>query len=186
MNVGELRRAARIIAAGGIVAYPTESVYGLGCDPRRHDAVRRLRQLKHRAPDTGLILIAAREAQLLAYVDLDRAPGIERARATWPGPYTWLLRAREDVSPWLRGNHETLAVRVTAHAGAAALCRHARSALVSTSANRHGRPPARSAAAVLREFGSSVDFILQGRLGGLPTPTEIRDAASGTLVRGTQ
>lgn len=183
MNVAALREAARIIANGGIVAYPTESVYGLGCDPRRHETVRRLLRLKHRAPELGLILIAAHEAQLAPYVDTDTAPGIEKARASWPGPFTWLLRARAGVSPWLRGKHETLAVRVTAHASAAALCRHARRALVSTSANRHGRPPARSAAAVTREFGAAVDFILQGNLGGLSAPTEIRDAASGRVVR---
>lgn len=183
MNREDLRRAARVIADGGIVAYPTESVYGLGCDPRRHDTLRRLLHLKRRAPELGLILIAADERQLDPHVDFEHAPGIKRARATWPGPYTWLLHAREDVSPWLRGNHETLAVRVTAHAGAAALCRHARSALVSTSANRHDHPPARSAAAVRREFGAAVDFILQGNLGGLTAPTEIRDAVTGRIVR---
>jgi L-threonylcarbamoyladenylate synthase len=183
VNVEQLRAAARVIADGGIVAYPTESVYGLGCDPRRTATVRRLLRLKRRDPKLGLILIAADERQLEPYVDLECAPGVQRARATWPGPYTWLLRARAEVSPWLRGAHDTIAVRVTAHAGAAALCRYARRALVSTSANRHDRPPARSTAAVRREFGAAVDFGLQGPLGGLPAPTEIRDAATGRVVR---
>jgi L-threonylcarbamoyladenylate synthase len=103
---------------------------------------------------------------------------------SWPGPYTWLLPAHHKVSPLLRGAHDSLAVRVTAHPAAAALCRRAGCALVSTSANRQGRPPARSAAAVRREFGDGVDFILVGRLGRQARPTQIRDARSGKLIRG--
>jgi L-threonylcarbamoyladenylate synthase len=179
----ELERAAAVLRAGGIVAYPTEACYGLGCDPRRHDAVRRLLRIKHRSWQSGLILIADDFTRLAPYLvplgqDLRR-----RVFASWPGPVTWVLPARTATSHWLRGRHDGLAVRVTAHGGAAALCRHARSALVSTSANRHGRPPALSAAAVRRELGRDVDYILPGSLGGLARPTEIRDGLTDRIVR---
>jgi L-threonylcarbamoyladenylate synthase len=178
-----LTEAARIICAGGIVAYPTEFCYGLGCDPRRHDTIRRLLRIKRRSRDQGLILIAARLSQVHNYIDLTATEALARARRDWPGPVTWLLPALPGITPWLRGCHQTLAIRITAHAGAAALCRYARTALVSTSANRHGRPPCRSAAAVRREMGNDLDYVLDGRLGGLARATEIRDAVTGAVVR---
>jgi L-threonylcarbamoyladenylate synthase len=135
-------------------------------------------------PATGcLILISDRFERLERYLEPLEAGVRERIAASWPGPVTWLLPARPTTSAWLRGQHATLAVRVTAHAGAAALCRHTRSALVSTSANRHGRAPARSAGAVQREFGDNIDYVLEGRLGQLARPTEIRDALSGAIIR---
>lgn len=183
MDVNNLIEAARVVREGGVIAYPTESCYGLGCDPRRHDAIRRLLRIKRRSPDQGLILISAHFSQVEKYIDLKAGDALARARRDWPGPVTWLLPALPGVTSWLRGRHATLAVRVTAHPGAAALCRHARSALVSTSANRHGRPPCRTAAAVRRELGDDVDYVLEGRLGGLARATEIRDAQTGAVVR---
>ncbi len=183
MNAESLRQAVRVIAEGGIVAYPTESCYGLGCDPRQHRTVRRLLRLKRRPRALGLIILAGDIEQLHGYIDLRTSPMLERVVRTWPGPHTWLLPARPSVSVWIRGRHASVAVRVTAHPGAAVLCRRARRAIVSTSANRHGRPPARSAAGVRREFGDDVDFVLEGTLGGLASATEIRDAVDNSLVR---
>ncbi len=183
MDVADLTYAVRVIREGGIVAYPTESCYGLGCDPRQHASIRRLLHLKRRSWEQGLILIGARFTQLARYIDASHRTAIERAQATWPGPHTWVLPALPRVSPWIRGRQPGIAVRVTAHRGAAALCGHVRLALVSTSANRHGRPPARSALAVRREFGDGVDFILPGRLDGLDSPTEIRDGVTNRVLR---
>jgi len=179
----QLEQAAQVVAAGGIIAYPTESCYGLGCDPRQSRAVRRLLHIKRRPWSAGLILIGAHFYQFARYVDLTPSPPLDRALATWPGFHTWLLPAYPGVSRWLRGEHDSIALRVTAHPVAAALCRHARRALVSTSANRHGRPPATSAGAVVREFGAEVDFVLAGRLGGAERPSEIRNAANNRLIR---
>jgi len=183
VDVESLRHAARVILDGGLVAYPTESCYGLGCDPRRHQAIRRLLRLKHRSWDLGLIVIAAHLDQLYPYIDLSPSPVIERITKVWPGPYTWLVPARPGVSSWIRGKQENIAVRVTAHPGAAALCRYARRALISTSANRHNRRPARKAAEIRREFGDEVDYILEGRLGDRLSPTEIRDAITNQIIR---
>lgn len=183
MNRSELVRACAVLRRGGIVAYPTESCYGLGCDPRNHAAVRRLLALKRRHWSLGLILIADRFERLAPYLSSVAPARAGAAAASWPGPYTWLWPARPAVSRWLRGAHDTLAVRVTAHTGAGNLCRYFRAALVSTSANRHGRPPARSAGEVVRDFGDSIDYVLPGALGASPRPTEIRDLLSGKVVR---
>lgn len=183
MTIAQLQQAARVLRAGGVVAYPTESCYGLGCDPRNPQAVRRLLRCKHRPAHLGLILIAARFEQLLPFLAPVDAHALAKVRASWPGPFTWLLPAHPRVSCLLRGTHATIAVRVTAHPVAAALCRHARSPVVSTSANRHGRAPARSAAGVLREFGADVDYVLPGRIGAQARPSEILDALSGAVIR---
>ncbi len=184
MNLLRLRTIARTIQVGGIVAYPTEAVYGLGCDPGNESAVRRLLAIKRRAMHKGLILIAADFAQLAPFL-LPLSPADQaRIAATWPGPYTWLIPACADTPRWLRGRHDTLAVRVTAHPLAAALCRACGHALVSTSANFSGRPPARTALAVRRQLGRAIDALLPGPVGGAAKPTEIRDLRSGRQVRG--
>ena len=143
----------------------------------------RLLALKGRGAEKGLILIAADLSQLEPYLLPLTANLREQVEATWPGPVTWLLPALPEVPQWLRGDHDTLAVRVTDHPLAAALCRASGTALVSTSANRSGRPPARSALAVQRLFGDGLDQILHGPLGGLERPTQIRDARSGAILR---
>jgi len=178
-----LRRAVACLRGGGIVAYPTEAVYGLGCDPLQGQAVARLLALKGRAAQRGLILIADRLEALERFVILPPGEAGARVRASWPGPVTWILPARAGVPWWLRGPRPGLAVRVTAHPPAAALARAFGGALVSTSANRSGRAPARSALAVRRQLGAGVDLVLSGPLGGRRRPSEIRDAISGQVVR---
>jgi L-threonylcarbamoyladenylate synthase len=177
-----LKRAAAILHQGGVVAYPTEGVWGLGCDPDDPAAVQRLLDLKGRPWHKGLILIAAESTALAPYLDTPSAEMMTRVKTTWPGPVTWLLPARASVPPWLRGRHRTLAVRVTAHPRAAALCRCFGGALVSTSANPAGHPAARRRLQVQRLFGEAVDYILPGETGDRRGPTEIRDA-DGHVVR---
>lgn len=183
MHPFQLRQAADIARAGGVIAYPTEAVYGLGCDPLNADAVLRLLELKGRATSKGLILVAADFAQLEPYIEPLSADLQARVDASWPGPVTWLLPARPEVPEWLRGEHKSLAVRVSAHPVVTALCSAFDGPLVSSSANRSGHAPARSALAVRRIFGDDLDYILHGPLGGLDRPTEIRDGATGRVVR---
>jgi L-threonylcarbamoyladenylate synthase len=179
MTNDRLRRAARVIASGGVIAYATESVFGLGCDPRNRDAVMRLLRIKGRSPAKGLILIAADVAQLRPYVD-EIPPQV---LATWPGPHTWLVTPGASAPRWITGVHPRIAVRVTAHPQARALCLAAGMALVSTSANRSGQAPVRTYREAARRFGKSIDYILPGRVGGRRNPTPIQDAVSGKLVR---
>ncbi|MCR4301143.1 MAG: Sua5/YciO/YrdC/YwlC family protein [Sulfuricaulis sp.] len=179
MISADLTQAARAIQKGGTVAYATEYCFGLGCDPMNRAAVLRLLRLKRRPVQKGLILIAADVEQLAPYVD-DIPTAVA---ATWPGPQTWLLEPRDGVPGWITGEHPRLAVRVTAHKQAAALCRAAGMAIISTSANRGGGKPIRSDREVARQFKDEVDVILSGRVGDATSPTSIRDAVNGLLVR---
>lgn len=166
---------------GGIVAYPTEAVYGLGCDPLNADAVYRLLAMKQRPVHKGLILIASRLEQLLPYVRFED-DWAAQVKASWPGPHTWLLPAAPDLPYWINGGRDSVACRVTAHPLAAALCDRFGRAMISTSANRMGQPPARTPLQV-RLRCPDVDLVLHGPLGNLERPTPIRDARSGTQIR---
>jgi L-threonylcarbamoyladenylate synthase len=178
-----LRCASRILRQGGVVAYPTEAVFGLGCDPSNRAAVEHLLRIKGRPPSKGLVLIAGHYSQLEPYL-LPLSPSAMRTVfARWPGATTWLLPARSGIPYWLTGGGAKLAVRVTAHALAAALCDWSGGALVSTSANRTGLPPARDALAVRKHFGVSLDYILPGCVGGAERPSEIIDAQTGKVLR---
>jgi L-threonylcarbamoyladenylate synthase len=179
MYTSELRHAAHILKQGGIVAYATEYCFGFGCDPFNRNAVLRLLRLKRRPVKKGLIVLAADTGQLDPY--LSNIP--PQVAASWPGPHTWLLPLRPGVPGWVTGRHAKIAVRVTAHAQAAALCHAAGMAIISTSANRSGESPARTDREVIRRFGKQVDYVLRGDVGQARMPTPIRDAVTGTLVR---
>ena len=172
-----------MVHGGGVVAYPTEAVYGLGCDPLDHQAILRLFAIKKRPTTKGLILLAADYAAVAPFVGLIADHVLAHCLATWPGPVTWVLPAHPDTPPWLCGAHQSIAVRVTAHPLAAALCRAVGHPLVSTSANLSGHPPLRSALAVRRGLGERVDCLLHGPLGGATRPTTIRDGLTGTVLR---
>jgi len=167
---------------GGLIAYPTESCYGLGCDPRNARAVARLLRLKGRPRRKGLILIADCFARLASFAVPPTPAQWRRLLSTWPGPHTWLLPAARRAPRWLTGAHPTLAVRVTAHPEAAGLCRTLRSALVSTSANRAGRRPLKTTRACRQVFGEQV-WVLPGRAGRRKNPSIIQDLASGDVLR---
>ena len=165
------------------MAYPTEYCYGLGCNPTDQKAVRRILRLKRRSWAAGLIIIAADLRQLTRLVDLSDELLLDAPRSSWPGPHTWLLPALPGTPKWIRGQHHTVAVRVTAHPVAKILCQRFGSAIVSTSANRHGRAPLRTAGRVHNEFGDGVDFILEGQIGTASAPSSIHDAQSGQIIR---
>lgn len=183
MSSLQINEAVRILRQGGVIAYPTEAVYGLGCDPDNHQAVEKLLAIKQRSRDKGLILIAADFQQLRPYLaEIDSALK-RKILATWPGPLTWLWPANPSVSRLLRGKHETIAVRVTAHSQTAALCREFGGPLVSTSANISGQPPTRTADDVRSQFGDRLDYVLEGKVGDLSRPSQIRDVLTGEIIR---
>jgi len=172
----------RHLAAGGVIAYPTESCYGLGCDPHSARGVARILQLKGRPKAKGLILIASRFAQLQRYLMPVPEAVCARFGEWWPGPVTLLLPVAGDCPRGLTGKHRKLAVRVTAHPGAASLCDQLGMALVSTSANRAGQRSLRTAEACRREFGEAV-WVLDGQIGRRRRPSTILDPASGGVLR---
>lgn len=168
---------------GGLVAYPTEAVWGLGCDPQDADAVARVIALKGRDPGKGLILVAAELAMLAPYLRGLHPRWIARMAATWPGPVTWLIPDNGRALPLVTGGQGTLAVRVTAHPVAAELSRTFGGAIVSTSANPQGLPAATRLREVKAYFGARVDRYTSGRVGLRRRPSEIRDLRTGAVIR---
>lgn len=180
-----IENAVAALHRGGVVAYPTEAVWGLGCDPRDEAATLRLLALKVREVEKGLILIAADESQLAPFIDMDTLDPAQReaVRATWPGPHTWIVPASPAAPRWITGAHAGIAVRVSAHPRVVALCAAFGGALVSTSANRAGEPAAHAIGQLDPQIVAGVDAVLEGETGGLARPTDIRDARTGTALR---
>jgi len=187
VNHWQLTQTTRVVQQGGIIAYPTEAVFGLGCDPLNPDAVLRLLALKRRSIDKGLVIIASSIEQLKPFIAPLNTKQRNTLSASWPGPVTWLVPAKPETPVWLKGRHDTIAVRVTNHPTAAALCRSVGHALVSTSANRSGLRPAKSPLQVRNYFAKqgnqAIDKIVMGALGKETKPSTIKDLATGNIIR---
>lgn len=183
VNPWHVSRAVRALNSGGVIAYPTEAVYGLGCNALDPVAVARLLALKGRSAHKGLIVIAASFDPLESLLAPLEEPVAARVFPSWPGPTTWVLPARPTISTWLTGTSGGLAVRITAHPLASALCTAFRGPLVSTSANISGVPAARTAVAARRMFGQGLDYVVPGPVGGARRPSEIRDGLTGRILR---
>lgn len=177
-----IRQAVRALNMGGTIAYPTEAVFGVGCDPWNQDAVEALLAIKQRPWTKGLILIASDFNQLQDFIEPVSANLLKQLQQSWPGPVTWLLPARSDVPVYLTGKHDTIAVRVTAHPLVRQLCNAFGGAIVSTSANITGLRPAQNVHQVRWQL-ADIDYVLPGALGGADKPSQIRDGQSGEIVR---
>jgi L-threonylcarbamoyladenylate synthase len=169
------------LTGGGIIAYPTESCYGLGCDPMNRQAVEKILKLKGRGAGKGLILIAANRHQLRPYAT---RTSIEAAweKGMWPGPVTWVLPAAKACPEWLTSGRDTVAVRIAAYPDAVELCKLSGMALVSTSANKSGGEPATTADQCSALFGKQVR-VLPGRVGARKRPSTLIDLVSGKVLR---
>jgi L-threonylcarbamoyladenylate synthase len=178
-----MRRAAGTLALGGVIAYPTEGVFGLGCLPENLAGIQRILDMKGRDPKSGFVLVASSVDQLLPYLDSSDKKSMNRLLEKAKTPVTWVLAASADAPWWVTGGRDTVAVRISRHPVVKALCEAADSALISTSANISGKPPAKTRLAVQRMFGDHLDMIAPGETGGLGGPTELRDAATGKVLR---
>ncbi len=179
-----VKRAADVLLGGGIIAYPTEGVFGLGCLPDDLDAVQRLLDLKQRDAGKGLILIAARHEQLDGWIALPDGASIPQPDPMHP--VTWVVPPGELVHPLLRGLHTGLAVRITSNPVAAAICDAVDSPITSTSANLSGRPTARNRFVLRRQFAQRVDYVVPGDCGPTGGASEIRDLKTDKVLRRRQ
>ncbi|MFA9460118.1 L-threonylcarbamoyladenylate synthase [Thiohalorhabdus methylotrophus] len=179
----DIREAARALTAGGVLAYPTESCFGLGCDPWNRQAVERILAAKGRAEAKGLILIGGLWEHLAPFMGRLTVPMRRRIARHWPGPVTFLLPPAPEAPAWIRGAHPRIALRWTAHPHAARLCRAYGGALVSTSANREGEPPAITAVQCEKIFGAELDGYMRGKVGPRAQPSAIIDAVTGVRIR---
>lgn len=179
-----IKKAVSLLQQHQIIAYPTESIYGLGCDPDNEITVKQLLRLKGRSIDKGLILISHTFELLRPYIDESSLTSVQKNTlfASWPGPITWLLPKNKCVPFYLSGKSNSLAVRVTAHEGAKQLCKQYGKPLISTSANYSGHSPCYTAEQIRYYFGA--DFpVVEGALGERATPSQIRDARTGKIIR---
>ena len=176
--ISDIRNAAALIRRGGIVVYPTETVYGIGCDPFNADACRRVRELKRRDEDKPFILIAATIEMVARLVDGMTLPVEKLAHAFWPGPLTMVLKPGPAVLPHLLGPNGGIAFRVTPHPVAAGLSREIGGPLVSTSANRSGETPVVSYEEAVRQFGGLVDAVVDNPLAIAGKPSTVLDMTS--------
>lgn len=176
------RRIAAYLKRGGLIAYPTESCYGLGCDPANRAAVMKLLRLKQRPQRKGLILIASSYRQLSRFLQPITAAEQSKLQRDGAQAITYLMPVKKYAPRWLRGAHDTLAVRLTAHPYAQKLCRGVQSALVSTSANFSGHRPVKTYAECRRQFGSNV-WVLPGLVGKRKQPSTIVSWVDGRIVR---
>lgn len=178
----QVQRVAQVVRQGGVIAYPTEAVWGVGCDPWNEMAVDRLLALKDRPMHKGLILVADSIEQFDFLLEDLPERWIDRLTSTWPGPNTWLVPHQSRLPEWITGMHDSVALRVTDHPLVRELCALT-GPLVSTSANPAGRPSARSRLRVEQYFHGQLDAVLGGRLGGRRNPSLIRDLRSGDVIR---
>lgn len=177
----QILKAARIIQNGGIIAYPTESVYGLGCNPLSEQAVMRILQLKHRPVDKGLIIIAASLDQLSPFIIISKQEGEKIEKH--PSPMTWLVNKSELTPNWISGKHKKVAIRISQHPDVINLCKQLKHPIVSTSANPARLKPANTAMQARHYFSKQVDMYLNARTGQLARPTPITDLEKNVLIR---
>ncbi len=177
-----INKAARVLKRGGLIAYPTEAVWGIGCSIADLDAVKKVIQLKRRPLHKGVIVVAADLTQVRHLLQPLSDEQLHATHQTWPGAHTWLLPAHTQCPRLLRGRHRSIAIRISAHPLLQALCKKA-GPIVSTSANLAKRPPARSKLAAYRAVGTGVNYVVPGNTLGLLRPTPIRDLVSGKMVR---
>lgn len=182
MNARNLRH---FLKTGGVVAYPTEAVFGLGCDPTNRQAVQKILRIKGRPQHKGLILVADCFSRLQAFIAPLNQSQIQTMQKTWGNaqhPHTWIVPAAKNCPKWLTGRHTTLAIRVSSHPYTTKLCKDIGMALVSTSANQSGHQAAKTDKQCLQTFGGQIR-VLKGRTAGAKRPSTIQDLITGKILR---
>ena len=175
--------AIKQLQQGQIIAYPTEAIYGLGCDPFNHNAVTQLLMIKKRSVKKGFILIASEWKQVALLIKPIDPKTLARVFETWPGPFTWTFPASKAVPYWVSGEHSSIAIRITTHPIAKLLCQQFGGPLISTSANQENNLPIRNIKILRMVFGNKIDKILEGPIGPLHRPTSIRNSITGKIFR---
>ena len=178
-----IAQAVATVKQGGILIYPTECVFGMGCDYNNETSVNRLLQLKQRPVEKGLILVASHIQQVLPLIQPSQRADLARALKTWPGHHTWVFPATKRVPQWITGQFDTLAVRISSHPTVKSLCDALGQPLVSTSANISGQASADSCQELSLIWRNDVDYYLSLPLGGKSKASSIRLASNGAQIR---
>lgn len=178
-----IEQAVATVQAGGVIVYPTESVFGLGCDPFNERAVLKLLKIKQRPVSKGLILIASHVEQILPCIKPINSDDLANALKTWPGHHTWVFPKSKQIPSWVSGEHETIAVRVSKHKTVVELCEGLGHPLISTSANIAGQKVLSTLSEIKNCFGKHVDAYVDAALGQEAKPSQIRNAHTLEVYR---
>lgn len=189
MNNHDIQELARAYQQGQVFAYPTEAVFGLGCDPLNKQAVDTILALKSREVEKGVILIASNFAQIAPFIKFDELPisSQKKILSSWPGPVTWLIPKSTHTPDWISGTSDMVAVRITAHPLVRSICEAFGQPMVSTSANPAGLPPAKNAEEITSYFNEALNDktlqLIQGELGQQNTPSKIFHSLTMETIR---
>jgi L-threonylcarbamoyladenylate synthase len=177
--------AAQVIGRGGLIALPTDTLYGLAVNPFNAVAVERLFRAKGRSAAQALPLIAANHAQVVSALGELSQPAAALARRFWPGPLTLLVKAPASLAAAVSAGTGRVGIRVPAHAAARALCLACDGPLTATSANVSGEPASNDPDVVARAMSESIDLLLDAGLtaGGQPSTIVDVTAPSPVLIR---
>lgn len=179
--IKRIDKARELLEQGQVIAYPTEAVFGLGCDPYNPQAIEKLYALKGRSLTKGVILLISSWEQLPPLIQPISFEVRQKLKETWPGHVTWIFPKSLKVPTWITGGEPTIAIRMTAHPIASELC--AQQPIVSTSANLSGQAPARSIEEVQKQFPEGLTACIDGELGKEARPSRIYDALTGKQLR---
>lgn len=184
MSPWQINRLGRAVRRGAVFAYPTDTIWGFGCHPLHRPAVQRILEIKQRPLHKGLILLSSDFDYLQPYLSNQLTPDqINRLQTITSQPTTWLIEADKDCPDWLCGRFPTIAVRLTNHPFVQRLCDTINAPLVSTSANRSGRPAIRNAIQARHQFGNELDFIVGGFSAGRIKASKIKSLATDQIIR---
>lgn len=179
-----IQLACQNLKQGNIIAYPTEAVWGLGCDPHSEAAVSEILRLKNRSVDKGLILVSGSIDQFEPLLNKLSRGHKDTLSASWPGHITWLVPDSDNLTPeWIKGDHQSVAIRVSGHTIVQELCSAFGGPIVSTSANEAGKEEIKSRFILEDKFADKIAGIVDGDLGKSAKPSEIRDLLSGRVIR---
>ena len=179
----QIQKTVNAIRKGGVIAYATEAVYGLGCDPDNAQAIQKIVDLKARDAKQGFILIASQVSQLEKYLGELSSQERELLEKNWPEPTTLIVTANESVSELITGGRNTVAVRITTHPDTKKLCEALKHPLISTSANRSGQPAITHAWQIQEQFSDSINYLYPSTIGDASKPSTIIDASTGKILR---
>ncbi len=184
MSPWAINRLSKAVEKGAVIAYPTDTIWGLGCHPMCAPAVVNIINIKQRGLEKGLILLSPELDYCIPYMREDISnPAIRRLEKSYSHPVTWLVPASPECPVWLTGDFATIAIRITNHPFIGSICSAMHSPIVSTSANRHRKPSVRNALQARRQFGENLDYVVTGFSTGTGCASEIKSLESGRIFR---
>ena len=183
--INDIKKAATILKNGGIIVYPAETVYGIGCDPLNEEACMRIQLLKKREEPKTMLLLAYSLEQVEEMTGPLNEISRKLAQKFWPGPLTVIIKPRTTLPEHLTGYSGGVAFRVTSHPVASVLAREFAGPVISTSANTSGQPPVLTYENALKEFGNKVDMVIESRhdLSGIPSTVVDCTCGGFSMVR---